>query len=97
MRTYGVYASRWPLGNDTVWTIVNRNGYEIAGRQMDVPLTPGMRYFDLYHGVELKPEIDGTDDVLSVSTSKPTATAPFWPRPANPAAQSRHSCSAWPR
>ena len=23
--TYGVYASRWPLGNETVWTIVNRN------------------------------------------------------------------------
>ena len=24
-----------------------------------------MRYFDLYHGVELKPEIDGEDAVLS--------------------------------
>jgi formylglycine-generating enzyme required for sulfatase activity len=64
MRTFGVYASRWPLGQDTVWTIVNRNGYEIAGRQMDVPVTPGMRYFDLYHGVELKPQIDGKDAVL---------------------------------
>ena len=46
-------------GQETVWTIVNRNGYDIAGRQMDVPLTPGMRYFDLYHGVELKPETNG--------------------------------------
>jgi formylglycine-generating enzyme required for sulfatase activity len=63
---YGVYASRWPLGNETVWTIVNRGVYNISGRQMDVPLTPGMRYFDLYHGVELKPEIEGKTAVLSV-------------------------------
>ena len=25
MHNYGVYASRWPLENKTVWTIVNRN------------------------------------------------------------------------
>jgi hypothetical protein len=50
MQRYGVYASRWPLGEETVWTIVNRNEYDVAGRQIDVPLTPGMRYFDLYHG-----------------------------------------------
>jgi formylglycine-generating enzyme required for sulfatase activity len=62
---YGVYASRWPLANETVWTIVNRNSYDIGGRQTDVPFTPGMRYFDLYHGVELKPETDGKNTVLS--------------------------------
>ncbi len=65
MHNYGVYASRWPLGQETVWTIVNRNVYDIAGRQMDVPLTPGMRYFDLYRGVELKLEADGDKAVLS--------------------------------
>ncbi|HEY1160352.1 MAG TPA: SUMF1/EgtB/PvdO family nonheme iron enzyme, partial [Terracidiphilus sp.] len=62
---YGVYASRWPLGQDTVWTIVNRTGYDIGGPQMDLPLTPGMRYYDLYHGTELKPEINGQTTVLS--------------------------------
>jgi formylglycine-generating enzyme required for sulfatase activity len=65
MHNYGVYASRWPLGPETVWTIVNRTGYDIGGRQMDVALTPGMRYFDLYHGVELKAETDGPVAVLS--------------------------------
>jgi formylglycine-generating enzyme required for sulfatase activity len=65
MHNYGVYASRWPLGSETVWTIVNRTGYNIAGRQMDVPLTPGMRYFDLYHGTELKPDAAGQTGVLS--------------------------------
>jgi iron(II)-dependent oxidoreductase len=65
MHNYGVYSSRWPLGKETVWTIVNRAFYDIGGRQMDVPLAPGMRYFDLYHGVELKPEIEGQTAVLS--------------------------------
>jgi formylglycine-generating enzyme required for sulfatase activity len=62
---FGVYASRWPLGNETVWTIVNRNNYADDGPQLDAPFVPGMRYFDLYHGVELKPEINGQTAVLS--------------------------------
>ncbi len=65
MHNFGVYASRWPLGDQTAWTIVNRTDYDIDGRQMDLKTTPGMRYFDLYHGVELKPETDGPVSVLS--------------------------------
>ena len=65
MHNFGVYASRWPLGDQTVWTIVNRTEYDIDGRQMDLKTTPGMHYFDLYHGVELKPETDGPLSVLS--------------------------------
>ena len=65
MHNFGVYASRWPLGNETVWTIVNRNGYDIRGRQMDVFVTPGMRYFDLYHGAELTAQNEGPVAVLS--------------------------------
>ena len=65
MHNYGVYASRWPLAQQTIWTIVNRTAYDIAGPQMDVPLKPGMRYFDLYHGVELEPQTEGTVAVLS--------------------------------
>lgn len=52
---YGVFASRWPLGPQTVWTIVNRNEYDLSGPQIELPSQDGMRYFDLYHGVELKP------------------------------------------
>ncbi len=65
MHRYGVYTSRWPLGNETVWTIVNRNEYDSDGPQMSVPAQEGQRYFDLYHGVELKPERDGAMAVLS--------------------------------
>ena len=57
MHNYGVYASRWPRGNEAVWTIVNRSAYNIGGRQMDMPYVAGARYFDLYHGVELKPDV----------------------------------------
>jgi formylglycine-generating enzyme required for sulfatase activity len=64
---YGVFASKWPLGKQTVWTIVNRNEYDVAGRQISIPYTKEMRYFDLYHGVELTPEHDGDQAVLSFS------------------------------
>ena len=62
---YGVFASRWPLNGETVWTIVNRNEYDVAGRQISISAEEGMRYFDLYHGEELKPEHEGGSDVLS--------------------------------
>ena len=65
MHRYGVYGSKWPLGGQTVWTIVNRNEYNIDGRQMSVTLRDGLRYFDLYHGVELTPEHEGNAAVLS--------------------------------
>jgi len=53
---YGIYASRWPSGPQTVWTIVNRNDYDVEGPQIELPAADGMRYFDLYHGKELTPE-----------------------------------------
>lgn len=64
MRRYGVYASRWPLNNEAIWTIVNRNEYNVDGVQMTVPHHDGTRYFDLYHGVELKPSSEGDQDLL---------------------------------
>jgi formylglycine-generating enzyme required for sulfatase activity len=65
MHHYGVYASRWPLGSETAWTIVNRNEYNIEGRQMSVPFQEGCRYFDVYHGKELTPEREGNTVTLS--------------------------------
>ncbi len=58
MLRYGVFASKWPLGGSIVWTIVNRNEYDVDGAQMEIPAGAGLRFFDLYHGVELKPERD---------------------------------------
>ncbi len=68
MLRYGVFASRWPLGDQTVWTIVNRNGYEVDGPQIELSPRDGMRYFDLYHGAELEPSRTQTGElVLSFS------------------------------
>jgi formylglycine-generating enzyme required for sulfatase activity len=68
MHRYGVFASRWPLRDRTLWTIVNRNEYDVDGRQMSIPATAGMRYFDLYHGVELKPALENDRSVLTFAT-----------------------------
>ena len=65
MLRFGVFASRWPRGDDTLWTIVNRNEYNLSGPQMELPVSAGMRYFDLYHGVELTPERHGDRLLLS--------------------------------
>jgi formylglycine-generating enzyme required for sulfatase activity len=56
MLRYGIFASRWPLHQQTLWTIVNRNEYDAEGQQIELEPDEGMRYFDLYHGVELRPE-----------------------------------------
>ena len=51
-----VFASKWPGVEATLWTLVNRSSYNLSGRQIELPAQPGRRYFDLWHGMELKPE-----------------------------------------
>ena len=53
-QTFGVFASRWPLNDQTLWTLVNRNEYNVSGPQLSVPGWDGAHYYDLYHGVELQ-------------------------------------------
>jgi iron(II)-dependent oxidoreductase len=70
MLRYGVYASRWPRGTETLWTIVNRNEYDVHGDQMEVEAAPEVRYYDLYHGEELKPEERAGKRVLRFSVGE---------------------------
>lgn len=65
MQRFGVFASEWPSASETLWTIVNRSDYPVSGRQMRVPYDTKARYFDLWHGVEIKPEREGDSSVLS--------------------------------
>jgi iron(II)-dependent oxidoreductase len=62
---YEIYASRWPLAHTTLWTIVNRNQTDTDGHQLRVPAQAGLRYFDLWHGVELTSETSGDTTNLS--------------------------------
>ncbi len=54
----GVLASRFPVGGLTLWTLVNRNEVEVSGEQLAVTHGDGVRYFDVWHGVELQPRLD---------------------------------------
>jgi formylglycine-generating enzyme required for sulfatase activity len=54
MNPFGLFASRWPHEKATLWTIVNRNEYDIDAAHLSVPAFDGARYFDVYHGAEIK-------------------------------------------
>jgi formylglycine-generating enzyme required for sulfatase activity len=61
----GVFASRFPGSAGTLWTIINRNEYLVAGEQLAVLNSPGLHYYDLWHGRELTPVLKSNDAVLS--------------------------------
>ncbi len=56
---FGVFASKFPSGDQSLWTVVNRNEYGVSGDQLRIQNAAGMRYFDVYHGVELHPKLKG--------------------------------------
>ena len=60
-----VYASKFPSGPQTIWTFINRNEYDVLGRQIQVPHQQGVRYYDLWNGVELQPEVHAGSATLS--------------------------------
>ncbi|HTT65506.1 MAG TPA: formylglycine-generating enzyme family protein [Bryobacteraceae bacterium] len=62
---YGVFATRFPGEGRTLWTLVNRNEYDIHGEQIELPHRQGERYYDVWHGEQLQPRIEGAQAVLS--------------------------------
>ncbi len=58
---YGTYASTWPGEMKTLFTIINRNAYEVQGAQLQLHSEDGAHYYDLWNGRELQPQaLDGT-------------------------------------
>ena len=49
-----VFASLWTDGELRLWTLVNRANDEVEGTLLRVSTTPGLRYFDLIAGSEIK-------------------------------------------
>jgi hypothetical protein len=69
---YGVFASKFPGANETLWTLVNRNDYAVQGEQLKVPYAPGTRYYDVWTGTELSPrKSDGSGSVTLRFTLEP--------------------------
>ncbi len=62
---FGIFASRFPGAQSTLWTVVNRNHYPVSGRELAVPYKEGARYFDLWHGLEITPIRENGTSILS--------------------------------
>ena len=60
----GVFASRFPGERSTLWTIVNRNEYDMSGDQLRVRHARDVRYFDVWNGAELKPRLQNDQAIL---------------------------------
>lgn len=52
----GVFASKFPAKNETVYTLVNRDSIQKVGAQMKLPYRKGFSYFDLWNGNQLIPK-----------------------------------------
>ncbi|HEX5555257.1 MAG TPA: SUMF1/EgtB/PvdO family nonheme iron enzyme [Chitinophagaceae bacterium] len=52
----GIFASRFPSVDKTLYTIVNRGDEDRSGGQLMLPYREGMSYFDVWHGVKLSPD-----------------------------------------
>jgi iron(II)-dependent oxidoreductase len=63
---YGVFSSGFPGLEHTLWTIVNRNEFDVDGEQLQVPHLDGTSYYDVWHGVPLSARVDKGSAVLSL-------------------------------
>ncbi|MGF7082556.1 formylglycine-generating enzyme family protein [Mucilaginibacter sp. UYCu711] len=61
----GVFASRFPGKNRTVYTFINRDSTDVNGEQISLPYHQNEKYYDLWSGQQLKPEIKNGNAVLS--------------------------------
>ncbi len=53
----GVFASKFPEAGKTIYTLVNRDSTDVSGTQMILPHTAGQKYWDLWNGKEITPQI----------------------------------------
>lgn len=62
----GVFASAFPGEDLTLWTVINRNEYDMPGDQLVVNHYAGTRYFDVWNGTELKPRIEDHEAIVAI-------------------------------
>jgi formylglycine-generating enzyme required for sulfatase activity len=63
----GVFASRFPGADAALWTIVNRNEYDVSGEQISLAHRDGTSYFDVWNGTRIEPRIDSGRAIVSAS------------------------------
>jgi iron(II)-dependent oxidoreductase len=62
---HGIFASQFPGAGATLYTLVNRNEYDVNGQQITLAGASRRQYYDAWHGVELKPVARNGSVVLS--------------------------------
>ena len=62
---HNIYASKWPGRDRILWTMVNKNEFDVSGQQIQIPYDSASKYYDLWHGLELAPTIEGDSAILS--------------------------------
>ena len=63
----GVFASKFPGTDCALWTIVNRNEFDVDGEQLTVSHSQGVTYFDLWHGAPLPAKIRDGQAILPMA------------------------------
>lgn len=63
----GVFATKFPGPEASLWTIVNRNEYNLTGDQLRVNHHEGRRYYDIWNGVEIHPRIQDEQAILAIT------------------------------
>lgn len=63
----GVFASKFPGLDKTIYTLVNRDSSNVSGIQLELPYHDDLKYFDLWNGVELTAQ--KTDNRISLNFS----------------------------
>ncbi len=61
----GIYATKFPTQNLTLWTLINRTSETIKGAQLQVRLPAGTKFYDLWHGRELAPQVSKEQAMLA--------------------------------
>ena len=61
----GVFASKFPGTDRTLWLLVNRADHDQRGPQLTVPAPAGTVFYDLWHGQPLASEAAGGSQTLS--------------------------------
>ena len=62
----GIFATKFPGGQQTLWTLINPSTVEVAGEVLSQPYQKDRRYFDLWHGVEIIPHRHGDEVLISL-------------------------------
>ena len=61
----GIFASKFPSHGVALYTLINRNEYDVTGQQIALPSASGGHYYDAWQGRELTPVERNGQAVLS--------------------------------